>query len=266
MPEAFNERIGIVGTGNVAWHIVRLFQAAGVMVSGVLVRNADKSRRSSLGQRFKVPLTDDLNALSASSDIMIIAVNDTAIPEIAVNLSDYRGIVCHTSGSCHINLLRQHAARAGVFYPLQTLSTGHPLPPNEIPICVEGSDPQVVKRLKSLAGTIGCPSIEVSSKERGLLHVAAVFACNFTNHMLAIAHDVVISNNMDTSLIHPLIRETMQKALGGDPADVQTGPAVRKDIDTISKHLELLREQPGLKMLYETLTNSIIEKQNIKKT
>jgi len=258
MEEAFSDRVGIVGTGNVAWHLVRLLRAAQIPVAGVLTRNAAAARQRKVGLRFEVPLEDNLTALAGRSDIIIIAVNDAAITNVASNLTGFSGLVCHTSGSSTLSVLSPHCTRTGVLYPLQTLTAGEPVAPEEMPLCIEGSDHQVVESLVRLAKALGCPAQVISSEERIVLHVAAVFACNFTNHMMAIAHSLLTSHHADPSLLAPLIRETARKALlSEDPGSVQTGPAIRGDEATMKRHLGILSERPDWKNIYAMVSKSI---------
>jgi predicted short-subunit dehydrogenase-like oxidoreductase (DUF2520 family) len=98
----------------------------------------------------------------------------------------------------------------------------------------------------------------VNSAERRALHVAAVLACNFSNHLLALAKDITDGENLEFDLLKPLIRETVRKALDADhPAEVQTGPARRNDTQVIENHLTYLRPYPNVARLYELLTKSI---------
>ncbi len=255
-----DERIGIVGTGNVAWHLARLCSLSGVSVSGVLVRNADVARLRSVGERFDVPLQDNLQQLASKSDVIIIAVNDQSIPTVASNLQSFRGLVCHTSGSSSIDVLAPFCRQRGVFYPLQTLTALQPVPPGEIPVCVEGVDPSVVQRITKIAHTLGCPTYEVNSHQRMVMHVAAVFACNFTNHMLALAYRIAEKEPAAKPLLQPLVKETIRKALqADDPKSVQTGPAIRNDKETLEKHLKLLDDNPEIQQLYQLISKSIAQ-------
>jgi predicted short-subunit dehydrogenase-like oxidoreductase (DUF2520 family) len=174
-------------------------------------------------------------------------------------------MLVHTSGTQSLAKLEELTqiysdvpAHTGVFYPLQTFSKEVPIRFDEIPLCIEASDTVTEKRLTDLASDISHVVYLVSSQERQVLHVGAVFACNFTNHLLSIAKRLLDREHLEFALLKPLIAETIRKALEApDPAAVQTGPARRGDRQTIEKHLDYLEQYPAWQGLYEVLTESI---------
>jgi len=255
-------RIGIIGTGNVAWHLAQTLAAAGIPVSGLLVRNVLAAKAKGLQQLFTAPLVDQLPELAQRSDLIIIAINDNHIGEMAANLMDFRGIVCHTSGSVPLSILAGRTGGFGVFYPLQTLTKGLPVPASQIPICIETSDDITSRTLSQLALHAGFPLHFITSEERLMLHVAAVMVCNFTNHLMTRASQLTRSHNLDFGLLKPLIHETIRKALEGDPMMAQTGPALRNDSQTILKHLGLLSQHPEIQAIYGVISESITKLHN----
>ena len=54
----------------------------------------------------------------------------------------------------------------------------------DLPFLLESSDIQSSAILEELAASIGAKTYFVSTEQRIMLHLAAVFICNFTNHML----------------------------------------------------------------------------------
>jgi predicted short-subunit dehydrogenase-like oxidoreductase (DUF2520 family) len=251
-------RIGIIGTGNVAWHFCRLLPASGAEVTGVLVRNSMKAQNKLLSLQFDAPLVDDVVALQSSADIMLIAVSDSSIREVAARLQKFRGIVLHTAGSVSLTDLTALCPDAGVFYPLQTLTKGEPVEARDIPLCIEAATPAIENLLLDIATRMGCPAVRMNSGQRLLIHVAAVISCNFSNHLNVLAQQVMKAGNSDFSLLLPLIRETTRKLQGVDPSGAQTGPAVRGDRQTIAKHLEALNDMPEIQRVYRELSDSII--------
>jgi hemoglobin-like flavoprotein len=63
--------------------------------------------------------------------------------------------------------------------------------------------------------------------------------------------------NLDFNLLKPLILETVTRIETTAPENAQTGPAIRHDTTTITKHLELLQQHPQLKAFYNLFTQSI---------
>lgn len=237
-------KTAIIGRGNVANHLDKAF----VGKCGVVMVN---------------PHT--LGELPCDADVILISVKDDAIAEVARHLESMlpegsNAIVAHTSGSKSMDVLGFMRHPVGVFYPLQTFSKDVPLDYAEIPFFIEGSNPDVATALKELAGLVSGHVHEADSSVRRTLHIASVLACNFTNHLWALADDVLRRNGLDFSMLHPLVKETCRKAMENNPGDVQTGPARRGDSGIVSAHLEALADMPGIHDIYEILSNSITER------
>ena len=235
-------KIAIIGRGNVAGHLAKAF---GDKMEAVMVN----------------PRT--LEELPADADIILISVSDDAIREVALNCrarldNDARPLIAHTSGSVGIEVLEDIARETGVFYPLQTFSRNVPLKYKEIPFFIEGSTPEAVRRLSHLARTISEHVYDADSEKRRRLHIAAVFACNFSNHLVSIADSLLHKQNMDYRVLLPLLKETVRKLERVAPADAQTGPAARKDHNVLGKHLEALAVVPEWQQIYKLLSDSII--------
>lgn len=254
-----NEKIGIIGTGNVGWHLTQLLINANIEVSGILIRKISKAKAKGINKLFNVPLEDNLENLAKSSTIIIIAVNDDNIEEMAKNLTGFEGIVCHTSGSVNLNTLARHCKKSAVLYPLQTLSKEKIVNPADIPFCIEAVSDDIENKLIKITESMGCNTIKTTSDQRLMLHVAAVLVCNFTNHLLNRAKNILDQNDINFEILYPLISETLNKATSMDPFYAQTGPAIRNDIITINKHLKALSSLPQTKKIYSLLTESIIE-------
>jgi len=171
-------------------------------------------------------------------------------------------MVVHTSGSTPMSVFEQYGiARYGVLYPLQTFSRQHGVNFLRVPIYVEGSSPLDTAELLFLARKLSMDVSQVDSEKRMLLHIAAVFACNFTNQMTVIAAQLVKNAGLSFASLKPLIEETYTKALAADnPYQVQTGPAVRGDMNTVQKHIDALSNQPLLQQIYRLISENIMKK------
>ena len=186
------------------------------------------------------------------TDITIIAVSDDAIETVSSKIST--DFVVHTSGSMPLSALKNNT-RKGVFYPLQTFSKKKKVDFTQIPFCIEATTEKDEKLLEKLAGFLSKKIYRISSEQRKAIHVAAVFANNFTNHMYKIAHDICNTYQIPIEILNPLINETAEKIKVLPPALAQTGPAIRKDVTTINNHLFLLTEKQ--QEIYTILTKSI---------
>lgn len=249
-------KVVIIGSGNVAQHLIKVMQiAANVNLVQVFARN--KKSINHLVKDDKI--TSDYNAIK-EADVYIISVSDNAIAEVAENLPFKNRLVVHTSGTSELSVL-DDKNRKGVFYPLQTFSKFKEIDFSSIPICLEAENEEDFKTLQSLSQNISEKVFPISSEQRKSLHVAAVFVCNFVNHMYTIGNQICEEHNVPFEVLKPLIMETAQKISTLKPEDAQTGPALRNDTKTINKHLEFLQES-NYQELYKLLTQSI---QNVKK-
>ncbi len=245
--------ITIIGTGVVAKHLCEAFaQSDMVILKQVIGRN----KKALVHFQNYTETSSDFKGIK-NSDIYIIAISDDAISTIAEHLTDKSGLIVHTSGNISAHVLPKEKRR-GVFYPLQTFSDGRKIDFNTVPICIEAEDKNDLELLKKLAGMISGSIFEISSDQRKSLHLAAVFVNNFTNHLYAIGQDICQENKLPFDLLKPLLLETAKKTGDLSPIDAQTGPARRKDQNTIDSHLKQLRHK-NQKEIYKALTRSIKE-------
>lgn len=244
-------KVVILGAGNVATHFFKAFKKA-ENVEVIQVYN--RSEASLEVFKSNTQTTSDLAQLK-NADVFLVCVKDDAIEALISQLSNIDGIVAHSSGSVPLSA---SAKRNAVFYPLQTFSKQTEVNFKEIPICIETSVAKDLPVLKQLAHSISEKVFEISSKQRKKLHLAAVFACNFSNYMYSIAEDLCNQNEVPFEVLSALIKETAQKATLYSPKSVQTGPAKRNDQATIKQHLAQLNNA-DYKEIYKLLTQSIIQ-------
>ena len=186
------------------------------------------------------------------AELTIVAVSDDAIDDVSSQISN--DFVVHTSGSVPLSALKNNT-RKGVFYPLQTFSKDKKVDFTQVPFCLEATTENDLKLLVTVANYLGQKIYHISSEQRKTIHVAAVFANNFTNHLYKIAQDICETHQVPFEILHPLINETANKIKVLPPALAQTGPAIRKDAATIKNHLFLLSEKQ--QEIYKIITKSI---------
>jgi predicted short-subunit dehydrogenase-like oxidoreductase (DUF2520 family) len=247
-------KIVFLGSGNVATHLALAFKGAGHQI--IQVWSKTKAHAARLAAGLDAEALNDLSDLDRSADLYLISIKDEAISELATSLKGLHGVVAHTSGATSIHALQDLSAH-GVFYPLQTFSKDKALDLSNTPICLEASSAKVMDVLKLAAQSISEVSFEVDSPRRKILHLAAVFACNFTNHLYQMSYSILEQHGLDFNLLKPLILETASKVQNEVPFKVQTGPAIRQDEGTMARHLALLDDRPELQDIYITLSNSI---------
>lgn len=244
--------IVIVGTGNVARHLFNAFaESREVKVVQVVGRNKNCLERFS-----KMCTISNDFAQIATADVYIIAVKDDAIAKVSQSLTSKKGIVVHTSGAVEMDSLESN--NRGVFYPLQTFTIGKTLDFKSIPICIEAKQDSALTVLRMLGEAISEKVHEITSAQRKKLHLAAVFANNFTNHLYRISESICLEEGLSFELLQPLILETAQKVQSITPKDAQTGPARRGDKKSIQNHLNLLKDKKQTELY--TLFSEAIKK------
>lgn len=250
-------KIVIIGTGKVATQLGSAFKIAGHVILQVYGRNIFSARL--LAEKLKAEFTSDIKLLNNSADIYLIAVSDSAIEKIISEISVKAKVVAHTSGAVSINVFGKKFLNRGVFYPLQTITDKSNLNFRSTPICIEAGSEFTKRKLMQLAKSISNEIYFINSKQRSALHLAAVFANNFPNHLFAIAENILVKNNLPFKMLKPLISQTVENISNKRPLEVQTGPASRNDIKTIRKHLAELNKRPLYKKIYRDITESIIK-------
>lgn len=228
--------INILGSGNVATALAEAFQDK-VDLNLCSSRNPTK-----------------INPLA---DFTILAVSDNAIEEVAHNLPNNSTIICHTSGTVPLSVLESLPNETGVFYPLQTFTKEVKLDYSNIPFFLEASSPETLEKLKSLASLVSSNIHLSDSEKRKKLHLAAVFACNFTNALAYISKECLVGTGYDFSVLEPLLSQTITKLGFLSPEEAQTGPAIRGDSKVMEAHLKMLESKPLYQQIYRLLSQSI---------
>jgi predicted short-subunit dehydrogenase-like oxidoreductase (DUF2520 family) len=201
--------------------------------------------------------TADPEEVPGEADFYIVCVPDGAVREVLHTFRERKGIWLHTAGALDMDVFKGLFASCGVLYPLQTLSRNQDLDLNETPFLVEGSSPEVTEALFRLAGSLSTVVQKVDSQNRRMIHLAAVFANNFSNHMVHIGQQLLHENRLDPKLLEPILKETLRKILVSGAGESQTGPALRNDRETMQKHIELLKQHPEWEKLYTFISRDI---------
>lgn len=251
----------IIGSGNVAHHLAMALSKV-VKIKQIFSQNKQNAAilADKIGETC-VPI-DNVNELQ-NADAYIISIKDDAIAPFlqSVPQNCRNAIWLHTSGSIGRDVFDGFNSRNGVFYPLQTFSKAVALNIREVPFFIEGSNTETEEMAMELAKRISDNVHHADSELRGKLHVAAVFACNFANHMYTLADDLLKENGLPFSVLAPLIKETARKISTTTPNKAQTGPAVRGDMGIIEKHLSMIHDK-FKKELYKTISMDILKRYN----
>lgn len=253
-----DKRVIMIGAGNVAHHLAPALLKAGVNLCQIYSRSIESARE--LGIKTGITYTADLFAVYPDGDIYIFCVSDDALLPLFKSLRiNKEALVLHTSGSVEMDVFKPYRERFGVLYPLQSFTKKRNLDFGEIPLCVEGSTSTVLKEVKALAALLSVRVEEINSEKRKHLHLAAVFANNFTNHLYGMAEKILEKEGLDFGMLRPLIFETAHKVMLMAPENAQTGPARRGDESILNMHKKLLRTDKKLQSIYTLMSDSIRE-------
>ena len=253
----------IIGSGNLAEALARAVAKSELELVQIFARNAERARI--VAELTATDWATHPEMLARDADIYLIAVSDRSVAEVAAALP-HRGpipeeaAVAHTAGSVPVTAIPERFARRAVFYPMQTFTRGREADFSVIPVFLEAPSPELRPELEAFARKLSGTVIWADSAQRCKVHLAAVFACNFANHMYAVGERIVRGAGLDFDVLKPLIAETAAKACDArSPLDVQTGPAVRNDFATKARHGDLLAFDLRLKNIYSTISQSIWE-------
>jgi predicted short-subunit dehydrogenase-like oxidoreductase (DUF2520 family) len=249
------QKVVMIGAGNLATQLSLALHENGIEILQVYSRTVESA--GALALMVNASFTNSIKDIKREADLYIFALSDKALQPMLDELPVPIGRVVHTAGSIPAEVFENYAENYGVFYPLQTFSKERKVDFSNIPICIESNNMEFQEDLIELAKRISKSVHVINSDQRKQLHLAAVFTCNFTNHMYCIGQKLLQEKDVDFELLKPLIAETAQKALQLDPMSAQTGPAVRFDEEIMSSHEKALKNTPVFQKLYRFVSESI---------
>lgn len=246
-----------IGAGNLATNLAKALYWKGFRIVQIYSRTEESAQ--SLAQIVEAEYTTDLSAVTEDAQLYIVSLKDTALVELLPKLvaGKKNALWVHTAGSIPMTVWEGYAERFGVFYPMQTFSKQREVDFRGIPIFVESNSEEDTQFLKDIASALSEKVYEATSDQRKSLHLAAVFTCNFTNHMYALATELLKKYQLPFEVMLPLIDETARKVHELEPRAAQTGPAIRYDENVIDGHLQMLANEPEMQELYRLISQSI---------
>ncbi len=259
-------RLAIIGSGNVASALAPAF-AASPDVDLIAICSPTPGHAEALASTLspRPEAVESVASLPRDADVYLIAVKDDRVASVALEaagLFPATALWLHTSGSVPAEALARAGGGYGVLYPLQTFSKGVPVNLRELPVFIEANTAAGLDTARRLAEAISPIIHEADSELRKRMHVAAVFACNFTNYFWTVADDILRHEpGLNLSVLHPLLKETLRKAMAEGPEGSQTGPARRGDRGVIEAHKELLGSTDEAR-LYGEISEAIIRRYN----
>ena len=248
-------KVTLIGSGKAATALGNALMLAGHEIMQVWSRS--DANANELAGKINATATIDLAAVSDVADIYIITVKDDAIAEVASKLKIGNKIVAHTSGIKSKDLLTDVSVNYGIFYPFVSMTKESVVDFKKALFMIEGRNEETIAALSSLADSISDNVKMVEESQRQSLHLAAVFAHNFTNHLYTISEKILNDKGLKFDDLRPLIAAHIANMQHLSPSTLQTGPAIRHDSTTIDTHLHILDTSPEFKQLYLAMTEAI---------
>lgn len=249
-----------------ATHLALALHNIGHTIRQVFSREFDHA--ALLASRVGAQPVNNVGLLDDQSDVYLLAVNDDALYDLSLDLSDKNSkrsslnfkLFLHTSGSTPATVLKPISRRYGVVWSPQTFMRDIAMDYSRLPLCIEGSTPKVEEEIEDLFSRLTSHISRLDYEQRRWAHLAAVMVNNFGNAINALAQETLEQHGIDFSILRPLAEGTVRKMDYGPLWPQQTGPARRHDQKTIDAQRRLLAGNPQLLQLYDLLTEIIQEK------
>lgn len=248
--------IVVLGAGNMATRLSIALVECGYNIIQIYSRTINSARKLAARLGANVSYTNEISDIYPDAGLYIFSISDNALPDVVAQMSSNNALWIHTAGSMPMEVFSEKTPHFGVLYPMQTVSRERDTKWDEMPIFIEASTVESLQKIEQIASSISQNVKQANSQQRRALHLAAVFACNFSNHMYAIAERLLREQGLDFEVMKLLIRETERKAETLSPRMAQTGPAVRNDVNVMEKHLQLLEDTPEA-VLYALISENI---------
>lgn len=245
--------IVVIGSGNVATHLAQGLYHQGVNIKAVISRNIKNAE--SLAFLVNATAYDNMKKYTdwGNEELVLVAVKDDAIDEVLSSDLLLNSRVAHTSGSYNSERMKDHCYAYGAFYPFQTFRKTASVDLSIVPFFLEMSDKDGLTLIEKLASLLSSSVHELNSAERKKLHLSGVFLNNFIYFILDKTKNLCVDHGISQDLLKPLLQQTIRFALDF-PENLQTGPAMRGDVETMKSHIELLSENPYLAEIYKTMS------------
>ncbi|MEI6696770.1 MAG: DUF2520 domain-containing protein [Bacteroidota bacterium] len=251
------KKIVIIGAGSLATNLALALHNNGLQL--IQIVNRTIMNATILAKRVNASFTNNLDEIEQNADLYIIAIADAGISEIIKSMNLIDKLVVHTAGTIEMEVLKSVSCNYGVFYPLQTFSKTDITAFDKIPVCIEANSPENARLLIELGEKLSKNVQSITSSQRKMLHISAVFSCNFSSYMHLIAHQLLTENQLPFDLLQPLILRTAEKVQILQPEDALTGPARRNDTAVMDEHLQLLSNHIEFQAIYKLISDYIVK-------
>ncbi|HKT25870.1 MAG TPA: DUF2520 domain-containing protein [Terriglobales bacterium] len=256
--------VAIIGAGTLASALARALHSKGYRVSEIVSRSNPQSLRRArmLASRIQSSATT-IQAAEMSADIVWICVPDDAIAPLAEQMADerdWRGkIVVHSSGALSsdaLEPLRRKGAEVASAHPLMTFVSSSQPKLKGVPFALEGTA-KALTAVETIINDFEAQAFRIARTEKAAYHAFGFFSSPAIVALIAAAMDVGKLAGLDgkraRALMEPIVRQTIDNCFRTSPQQAFSGPVRRGDVETIRKHLEVLRQQPDSLAVYRAL-------------
>jgi len=256
-------KVVIVGSGNLAWHLVKLFSEK--KIKPVVYNHRPSAGLKEIKKQFKCEIFSNLNNINTEADYYFICVNDQHITKVSKYITPARpeAFVLHFSGSAPISSIKTKHQNKAVLYPLQSFSKNLPVNWKEIPIFIQTHNEAKLENIDKLLKFFTGKKVICDDESRLHIHLSAVLVNNFTNALYSQAFLLLKKegNEQMFSWFLPLIKTGVNKLNSMQPIEAQTGPAKRGDKGAMKRHLKLIKSNKKLSKIYSSISELIVEQQ-----
>ncbi len=251
------KKIVIIGAGSLATNLALALHHNGLQLLQIVNRTLLNAKL--LAEKVNASFSNNLDEIDLNADLYIIAVSDASISEILKSFHMNDKLVVHTAGTIEMEVLKSVSSNYGVFYPLQTFSKTDIISFDKIPVCIEANLTENARLLIELGEKLSKNVQMITSAQRKMLHISAVFACNFSSYMHLIAYQLLTENHLSFELLQPLILRTAEKTQILQPDLALTGPARRNDAAVMEEHLQILTNHSEFQAIYKLISDYIVK-------
>lgn len=251
-------KIILIGAGNLATPVGRALKNAGHEILQVWSHTAEHAEE--LASLLGAETLTDLSQIRTDADLYLYAVKDAYLQQVVDSVAQYvqdTGIHAHTAGSMSVSVFDGRQAHGAVFYPYQSFSRLRMPDFQQVPVFLEAKE-EDYPLLEAVARSISPKVYAANSEQRKRIHLAGVFANNFSNCMYRICKEQIEQAGLPFDTMLGLIDETARKVHEMSPKEAQTGPACRKDENVMEEHKKMLA--PTERAIYEAVSQYIMMK------
>jgi len=261
-------RIAIVGPGNLGTALALSLRRAGFTIESVIARSRGKSFPKARALAREVGARA-LIARDVEAELVWFCVPDSEIAGAARSFARdlaWKGrVAVHSSGaltSAELAPLRRKGAAVASVHPLMTFVRGSTPVLRGVPFAVEG-DPAAVRAARQIVKKLGGQSYPIRRQDKAAYHAWGTFASPLLTALLAVTEEVAslagVRGEAAKRRMIPILSQTLANYAAFGASDAFSGPIIRGDVETVKRHLGVLRAAPAAREVYSALARAALQ-------